>query len=92
MSRISIDVTPEEYQMVMALAALQKKSIKEFILSCILQSKDEDVALAHLTVILDKRIATARAGGVSESNVGEIFEGVYLDHDDRFESKNPPIS
>lgn len=82
MSRISIDVTPEEHQKVKALAALKGKSIKEFVLACILQSTDEEAALEELEAILDKRIAAAKAGGISKSTVGEIFEGVYQDHDD----------
>lgn len=81
MSRISIDVTPEEHQKVKALAALQGKSIKEFVLASILKSTDEDAALGELEAILDERIAKAKAGGISKRTVGEIFEGVYRDHD-----------
>jgi hypothetical protein len=82
MSRISIDVTPEQHQKVKALAALEGKSIREFVLSSILKSIDEEAAIGELEAILDERIAKAKAGELSKRTVGEIFEGVYRDHDD----------
>ena len=79
MSRISIDVTAEEHQRLKALAALQGKSIKEFVLSSTLGAQNggrlaQD--LAELDAILDKRMQSARAGGVSRQTVGDILEQV----------------
>jgi hypothetical protein len=79
MSRISIDVTAEEHQRLKALAALQGKSIKEFVLSSTLGAQNggrlaQD--LAELEAILDKRMQSARAGGVSRQTVGDILEQV----------------
>ncbi len=80
MSRISIDVTPEEHQRLKAMAALQGKSIKEFVLASTLGSElpesDEAAALAELETLLDKRLANARNGGVSSRTVGDIVEQV----------------
>lgn len=80
MSRISIDVTAEEHQRLKALAALQGKSIKEFVLSSTLgrqrPDSDESAALAELETLLDRRLANARAGRVSSRTVEEISDQV----------------
>ena len=79
MSRISIDVTAEEHQRLKALAALQGKSIKEFVLASTLGAQNDGALaqdLAELEAILDKRLQTARAGGGSQRTVKEIVEQV----------------
>lgn len=78
MSRISIDVTPKEHQKLKALAALQGKSIKEYVLERTLgeDSSGQD-ALAELEAILDERIREAEAGGISKRTVEEIFREAY---------------
>jgi uncharacterized protein (DUF1778 family) len=49
MSRLSIDLTPEQHQKIKAVAAMQGKSIKEYVLTQILPtSSDEDMALHEL--------------------------------------------
>ena len=82
MSRISIDVTAEEHQRLKAMAALQGKSIKEFVLASTLGAQDENKALAELEAILDKRLKNARAGGVSKRTVGDIFDQVKREASD----------
>ena len=55
MSRISIEVTPEEHQKLKALAALQGKSMKEFVLERALgsdPSADDQQALSELESLL----------------------------------------
>lgn len=67
MSRISIDVTPEEHQKLKALAALQGKSMKEFVLGRVLNSEkhgEDEQALAELEDLLDQRIQRAEEGHV----------------------------
>jgi len=80
MSRISIDVSPEQHQRLKAMAALQGKSIKEFVLASTLGSQapdsDEAAALAELETLLDKRLANARNGDVSPRSVGDLVEQV----------------
>lgn len=78
MSRLSIDLTPEQHQKIKAVAALQGKSIKEYVLAQILPtSSDEDMALNELEMLLDERIKSARAGKISKKSVEEIFQEVY---------------
>ncbi|MBX3616621.1 DUF1778 domain-containing protein [Nitrosomonas sp.] len=78
MSRLSIDLTPEQHQKIKAVAALQGKSIKEYVLAQILPtSSDEDMALNELETLLDERIKSARAGKISKKSVEEIFQEAY---------------
>ncbi len=77
MSRISIDVTPQEHQRLKAIAALQGKSIKELVLSSTLGSqRDPTVArdLAELESALDGRIEEAQTNGTSTRTVEEVFQ------------------
>ena len=78
MSRLSIDLTPEQHQKIKAVAALQGKSIKEYVLAQILPtSSDEDMALSELETLLDERIKSVRAGKISKKSVEEIFQEIY---------------
>lgn len=78
MSRLSIDLTPEQHQKIKAVAAMQGKSIKEYVLTQILPtSSDEDMALRELEVLLDKRVRSVKAGKISQKSVEEIFQEVY---------------
>lgn len=78
MSRLSIDLTPEQHQKIKAVAAIQGKSIKEYVLTQILPtSSDEDMALRELEVLLDKRVRSVKAGKISQKSVEEIFQEVY---------------
>ncbi len=74
MSRLSIDVTPEQKQRLKAMAAMQGKSIKDFVLSSTLGTPDEQAALDELGALLQKRLREAEAGGISKRTVEEIFE------------------
>jgi len=80
MSRISIDVTDAEHQRLKAMAALQGKTIKEFVLESTLGQERPDsgetTALAELETLLEERLAKARAGSVSSRTVGDIVEQV----------------
>ena len=78
MSRLSIDLTPEQHQKIKAVAALQGKSIKEYVLAQILSTpSDADMALNELEMLLDERIKSANAGKISKKSVEEIFQEVY---------------
>ncbi len=78
MSRLSIDLTPEQHQKIKAVAAMQGKSIKEYVLNQILPtSSDEEMALHELETLLDERVKSANAGKISEKSVKEIFQEVY---------------
>ena len=76
MSRISIDVTAEEHQKLKAMAALQGKSIKEFVLESTIGSGSSDPALAELEALLDRRIQRAKTERPSTRTVEEVFQQV----------------
>lgn len=78
MSRISIDVSPQEHQKLKALAALKGKSIKEFVIERTLggaAAESQDAALAELESLLDDRIRSAERDGASNRTVSQIFKG-----------------
>jgi hypothetical protein len=59
MSRISIDVSPEEHRKLKAIAALKGQTIKHYLLEgkIDLGRNDTQVALAELEALLDERIS-----------------------------------
>lgn len=78
MSRLSIDLTPEQHQKIKAIAAMQGKSIKEYVLNQILPTlSDEEMALHELEAFLDERAKSVKTGKISQKSVKEIFQEVY---------------
>jgi hypothetical protein len=80
MNRISIDVTSEEHQKLKAMAALQGKSIKDYVIERTLgadKDPSEAAALEELEALLDERIRSAENGAVSRRTVGKIFRNAY---------------
>ena len=80
MSRISIDVSPEEHQKLKAMAALRGKSIKDYVIERTLGANGDGAqqsALKELESLLDERVASAQGGSVSRRTVGEIFKDAY---------------
>jgi K+/H+ antiporter YhaU regulatory subunit KhtT len=86
MSRLSIEITPEQHQRLKAVAALQGKTIKEYILERALPLPSErsvssqDEALRQLEVFLKPRIEAAERGEFSSKSVEQIFEEVRHEH------------
>ncbi|NJK62452.1 MAG: antitoxin [Synechococcaceae cyanobacterium SM2_3_1] len=76
MSRITIDVTLEQHQQIKAMAAMQGKSIKEFVLERLLpgEENDEQQAWQQLKALLGERIAAAERGAVSKRTITQIYE------------------
>lgn len=79
--RLSIEISPEEHQRLKAAAALQGKSIKDYVLERTLPRKDENHALKELESFLKPRIDTAMSGERSTQSIDEIFDEV--EHQDR---------
>ncbi|WP_019604340.1 DUF1778 domain-containing protein [Teredinibacter turnerae] len=71
--RLSIEISPEEHQRLKAAAALQGKSIKDYVLERTLPSKDENQALNELESFLKPRIDAAKSGEHSTQSIDEIF-------------------
>ena len=79
-NRISFDVTAKEHQRLKSLAALQGKSMKDYVIDCTLrryEATGETAALKELEVFLDNRIRDAQNGAVSRRMVGGIFRKAY---------------
>lgn len=78
MPRLSIDVTPEEHQKLKAMAALQGRSIKDFVLERTIGDapdiggQDEGDAIRTLAAFLQDRIDRAEREGPSSRTVEEI--------------------
>ncbi len=73
MNRISIDVTPEQHQRLKALAALQGKSVEQFVLESTL-GIDANDDLSALEALLDQRHREALVGVKNSRSVSEIFQ------------------
>ena len=78
MSRLSIEVTPEQHQRLKAMAALSGQTIKEYILERALpdlpeiDSLSEEEALQQLEAFLKPRLEEAERGEVVNQSVTEI--------------------
>lgn len=74
--RLSIEITPEQHQLLKVAAALQGETIKEYVLKRTLPSLPEEEALQKLETFLKPRIESARKGDVTSDSVDTIFEDV----------------
>lgn len=80
MSRVSIEVTPEQHQRLKAMAALSGKTIKAYILEQALpplpdrESLSEEEALRQLEAFLQPRLEEAERGEVVNQSVTEIID------------------
>jgi len=85
MSRLSIELTPEQHQRLKAMAALQGQSMKEYVLQRSLpdlpnrNSMTEEEALYQLEQLLAPRIEAAERGEISSRTPQQIFEDVHQD-------------
>ncbi len=85
MSRLSIELTPEQHQRLKAMAALQGQSMKEYVLQRSLpdlpnrNSMTEEEALYQLERLLAPRIEAAERGEISSRTPQQIFEDVHQD-------------
>lgn len=80
MSRISIEVTPEEHQRLKAFAALRGQTIKDYILERSLppllgEELTEEEAMRQLEQLLIPRIEEARRGEFSTQD----FDGIIAE-------------
>src|SRR3546814_20176402 len=76
MSRLTIDMTDQQHQSLKALAALQRKTIKQYALERLFPpDAGEDVAWRELKTLLGQRLAEGLAGGVCPKRVDTIDVG-----------------
>ncbi len=78
MSRLSIEISPEEHQKIKALAALQGQSIKDYVLNKLLisNSADEEAAMVELEELLLTRINKSKDSPVSSKSFQQITNEV----------------
>lgn len=74
--RLSIEISSEQHQRLKASAALQGKSIKDYVLDRTLPDSDEQSALQELEGFLKPRIEAARKGDYSSKSFDAIFDEV----------------
>ena len=76
MSRLIVDVSTEQHQLIKTLAATEGKSIKDFVLTRILPDTEGDEAAAwdELREILVARLRSATERGTSQKSVAELTE------------------
>jgi hypothetical protein len=84
MSRLSIEVSEHQHQKIKALAALNGRSIKEYILEKTLpdtaaedENMTEEQALAQLEAFLSPRIKAAERGEFSSLTMQEILSKAH---------------
>ncbi len=82
MSRLSIEMTPDQHQRLKAVAALSGKSIREYVLDRVLPPSptSEDIsemeALRQLELFLKPRIEAAERGETVSKSVMDVFNEV----------------
>lgn len=86
MSRLSIEITPEQHQQLKAMAALHGKSIKQYILERAMPTPDAkasspEAALRQLERFLEPRVKAAERGEVVSKSVRQIFDEVSQEHE-----------
>lgn len=81
MSRLSIELTPEEHKKIKTLAAIRGTSMRDYVLARLLPpSSEEEMALRELETLLDERMESVTSEGVSQRTVEDIFQEVYRDN------------
>ena len=73
MSRLTVELTSEQHQQVKAMAAVQGKSIKDYVLERLFPM-DEQQAWNTLQTLLVKRIDAAEQGEISNKTFEQIAE------------------
>ncbi len=76
MSRLTIEITGQEHQEIKAMAALQGKTLKEFVMEKIFpphnNNSDEEEAWGELKSLLTTRIEAAESGSISQKTMQQI--------------------
>ena len=78
--RLSIEITPEQHQRLKAIAALQGKTIKDYVLERALPELDDHNDLKQLEDFLKSRVDAAQNGDFSDKSVDDVFDEVLEGH------------
>lgn len=77
MSRLTIEITAKEHQEIKAMAALQGKTLKKFVMEKIFSTQansDEEEVWEELKSMLRSRIDAAESGAISKKTMQQIAE------------------
>ncbi len=75
MSRLTIDITGQQHQSLKALAALQGKTIKQYVLERLFPGDtDAGRAWEELKALMNTRVNEGLAGRLSTKTVSEILD------------------
>jgi transposase len=81
MSRLTVDITEQQHQALKAMAALQGKTIKEYVLERLLPAQsEEEQALAELRILLEQRLTASAGNKTSKRSITEIAEEAIRVH------------
>ncbi len=82
MSRLTIDLTGEQHQQIKAIAAMQGKSIREYVIERIFPADDqEEKAWNELKLLLNSRISEAETRGVSRNTIQQVAQEALQEAD-----------
>lgn len=76
MSRLTIDITDQQHQNLKALAALQGKTIRQFVLERLFpdDADGDEAPWQELKALLGARIRAGQAGEVSGKSVAQVLD------------------
>ena len=81
--RLSIEITPEQHRKLKATAAIQGKSIKDYVLDRTLPDNEEEIVLKELDAFLQPRVTEVLRGERSSKTVDEIVAGTVQEESTR---------
>ena len=82
--RLSIELTPEQHQLLKVSATLEGKSLKAYVLERVLgNASEQEQSLAALEAFLKTRLQSGRAGSRASSNVDELVNQVLKEEEAR---------
>ncbi|MED5389497.1 MAG: DUF1778 domain-containing protein [Pseudomonadota bacterium] len=82
--RLSIELTPEQHQLLKVSATLEGKSLKAYVLERVLgNASEQEQSLAALETFLKTRLQSGRAGSCASSNVDELVNQVLKEEETR---------
>ena len=82
--RLSIELTPEQHQLLKVSATLEGKSLKAYVLERVLgNASEQEQSLAALEAFLKTRLQSGRAGSRASSNVDVLVSQVLKEEETR---------
>lgn len=81
MSRLTIDLDTQQHQMIKAMALLEGKTIKQFVLDKLFSEGDtEERALEELREVIRQRVQEAKSGDVVHQSISQVAESMIADY------------